>query len=315
MTWGLAHGRAMIRAAQAHRDLDLDQSRYVDVYQALHRAGLMVICTPMSALFGAYLPAAVGSGGRKAGVLLNSHRSVIDQRHSAAHELGHHVFGHGECVSEGSQVFEDNDPGAWPVREKEAEAFAAWFLMPRVATRKVIAALGVEAITRPDEVYQIGLHLGTSYQGTLRHLASLKLISSANARSWARLPRGKVRARAVGRAASSPGNDIWVLGPAAHGATLHVRPGDRLVVSLSSTTDSAAETLSQPAGVRRAISPSGDEAGMLGFELDLDDPLEFDITDQFSAGGPLRHPAAGRLGWEVTLAPVRVPRVGFNEPD
>jgi hypothetical protein len=305
----------MIRAAQAHRDLDLDQSRYIDVYEALHRAELMVVCAPMSALFGAYLPAAVGPGGRKAGVLLNSHRSVIDQRHSAAHELGHHVFGHGECVSEGSQVFEDSDPGAWPVREKEAEAFASWFLMPRVATRKVIAALGVEVITRPEEVYQVALHLGTSYRGTLRHLVSLKLISSADASRWARLPRGKVRARAVGRAASSPVNDIWILGPAAHGATLHVRPGDRLVVGLSSATDSAAEPLTPPAGVQRAISPSGDEAGMLGFELDLDDPLEFDITDQFSAGGPLRLTAPERGGWEVKVASVRVPRVGFNEPD
>ncbi|MGW0192047.1 ImmA/IrrE family metallo-endopeptidase [Nonomuraea sp. NPDC003201] len=312
MTWGLAHGRAMIRAAHAHRDLGLDQSQYIDVYEALHREDLLVYCAPMSALFGAYLPAAIGPTGRKAGVLLNENRSVIDQRHSAAHELGHHVFGHGECVSEGSQVFEDNDPGAWPVREKEAEAFAAWFLMPRVATRKVIAALGIAAVTQPDEVYQIALRLGTSYRGTLRHLVNLKLISQTNANSWARLPKGKLRARAGGRPVSREVGDVWVLGPAAHGTTLHVLSGDRLVIDMPLVEGSAQPPI-QPAGIRLAYSSDGAEAGMLELEPHLG-PLELDVTTQFSTRGPLRLQAPGGSEWEVTLVPVRVPRHGFNEP-
>jgi hypothetical protein len=313
VTWGLAHGRAMIRAAQAHRDLGLDQGAYIDVYQALARADLILYGEKMDGLFGVYIPAVSGPKGRKAGVCLNTYRSPIDQRHSAAHELGHHVFGHGECASDITQVFEDPDPEAWPVREKEAEAFAAWFLMPRVATRKVIAGLGIERLTSPDEVYQVALRLGTSYRGTLRHLANLKLITQGNAARWSRIPRGTLKNRAGGGLAAPPVGAAWVLGPASDGAVLYVQPGDRLVIASPPAPGAMGMPATVPRGVRRA-APSTGEEGVLPLEHDHHGPAEFDITDEFAAGGPLLLDQPGGPSWSIRLLPAPTLREGLNEP-
>lgn len=313
MTWGLAHGRAMIRATQTHRDLGLDPRAYIDVYQALGRAGLLVFGQPMADLFGAYLPAISGKGGRKAGVVLNTHRSPIDQRHSAAHELGHHVFGHGQCTSDITQVFEDPDPGTWPTREKEAEAFAAAFLMPRTAARKVIELLGIDRITRPDEAYQVALHLGTSYRGTVRHLAAIKLISQGEATRWARVPKATLRNRAGTSLAAPPTGSVWVLGPASDGAVLHVRPGDRLVIDSPLAQGPASTPAALPPGVSRADPASAADQGALALEFENGGPIELDITDAFCTGGPLRLEPQEKAGWQAILAPVPALRDGLNE--
>lgn len=315
MTWASAHNRAMIRAAHAHADLGMDQGEYVDVYQAVHRAGLELFAKPMDQLFGVYLPYVPGPRGTLSGVLLNLHRSPVDQRHSAAHELGHHVFGHGECAAEGTQVFQDTDPATWPTREKEAEAFAAWFLMPRKAVRKVIARLGVDKITTPDEVYQVALHLGTSYRGTLRHLPNLKLLSRGRVAAWTKLPRGKIRARAGGGLGADRPGEVWALGPAAHGSRLHLTPGDRLVIC---SAGGSVIPSALPAGVRQqtaALLGGAGTGGLLELEMDGSATLVLDVDDAFSSAGPLQVDMGRSAGpWQAALAPVPGLRLGHNPP-
>lgn len=248
MNWRDAHRTAMIRATQAHHELGVDPSGYVDVYQALHRAKVMLMAQPMPGLFGIYLPATAISN---AGVMVNSERDDIAQRHSAAHEIGHHLFGHALCLDEGINAFDTANPGSWPAAEKQAEAFAAWFLMPGRAVRGVLRVLGLTQLTRPEEVYQVALHLGTSYRGTLRHLVNLKLLSAGQAAEWTKARPAVLRARAQASLCDAPPGRVWALGPSADGAMLRVRPGDRLAI----TTGGHGQPCELPAGVV-AVTPA-----------------------------------------------------------
>ncbi|MFD0394650.1 ImmA/IrrE family metallo-endopeptidase [Streptomyces nogalater] len=72
-------------------------------------------------------------------MLLNASLNAVTQRHTAAHELGHHRLGHRTAADEEMDPALRWGDGSWPEEEKTAEAFAAWFLMPLPAVR---AALG-----------------------------------------------------------------------------------------------------------------------------------------------------------------------------
>jgi antirestriction protein ArdC len=95
MDWKLAHRIAGMAAAQAHRDLEIDRSTYVPIHDALLSAGLAVVARPMGRLFGMYF---APNDKQPAGVLLNAGLDVINQRHTAAHELGHHCQGHSTAI-------------------------------------------------------------------------------------------------------------------------------------------------------------------------------------------------------------------------
>ncbi|WP_436776756.1 ImmA/IrrE family metallo-endopeptidase [Yinghuangia sp. YIM S09857] len=92
MNWDVAHKVAAIASVQAHRDLGVDRAGYVHVHAALTRAGVDVLARPMPTLFGVYQP---GRAAEEPSVLLNARLNIVTQRHTAAHELGHHRLGHG----------------------------------------------------------------------------------------------------------------------------------------------------------------------------------------------------------------------------
>ncbi|GAA3123412.1 ImmA/IrrE family metallo-endopeptidase [Nonomuraea salmonea] len=126
MNWDVAHRVASMAAVQAHRDLGVDRLQYVDVYAALRRAGVIGMARPMARLFGVY----VSPQDNGPAVLLNENLDIIAQRHTAAHELGHHRLGHRSAYDQELDRATRWGDGTWPDEEKIAEAFAAWFLMP-----------------------------------------------------------------------------------------------------------------------------------------------------------------------------------------
>lgn len=60
---------------------------------------------------------------------VNSHHAHVRQRFSSAHELGHHLLGHGERIH--IDVTDSNPPGFDYRSERAANDFAADLLMPR----------------------------------------------------------------------------------------------------------------------------------------------------------------------------------------
>lgn len=240
LSWQDAHRLANIAAAQAHANLtvDLTGSR-VDVVGAIHRADIALMWQPLPNLFGAFL----NEPGSIPGIIINTALPRGARRHTAAHELGHAHLAHSTSVDDGSTIDtaladegdaipQMNRRRTWPDQEKLAEAFAAWFLMPR---RVVTAALRVLNLDRPqaaEDVYRLSLLLGTSYRTTLRHLPNLRKATTQSCNAWARTAPGIIKAR-IDRAAVPPPSrrhEVWQLTPRYNGLRLDLQPGDRIVL-------------------------------------------------------------------------------------
>lgn len=239
LNWQAAHRVANIAAAQAHGRLGVDLGGVqVNVEAAIHAQGAVLMWQQMPSLFGAY----VNEPGSVPGILINSGLPRGARRHTAAHELGHAFMGHVTTADDGSTIdtvlgdeFDAIPPAnrrrAWPDQEKCAEAFAAWFLMPRRVVASALTVVGVQGPTAPEDVYQLSLLLGTSYRTTLRHLPNLRLIGSQNAQAWSRVAPGTLKA-ALDRGTPSPASrrgDVYVLNRRFNGLNLTVGVGDRFV--------------------------------------------------------------------------------------
>lgn len=233
MSWQLAHRVAHIAASQAHAALGVDPAVFpVQMAPAIDRAGLELMWQPMPNLFGAYLDVP----GGVAGILVNNRMTRATRRQTAAHELGHHRLGHGEHLGD-CTVDPQAGPASirrgrgWSADEKAAEAFAAWFLMPRKAVLQALACQRLVRPTGPADSYRLSLLLGTSYRATVRHLPSLKLASAADAAAWGRIAPATLKRRLVAGAVTSTQDlDVWEVDHLADATTLYASPSDLLVI-------------------------------------------------------------------------------------
>ncbi|MET8808827.1 ImmA/IrrE family metallo-endopeptidase [Streptomyces sp. NPDC004546] len=228
MNWALAHRIASMAAVQAHRDLGVDRTQYVHMHRALKAAGVIGMAQPMPRLFGVYFsPADKGPA-----VLLNASLNVITQRHTAAHELGHHRLGHRTAADEEIDPALRWGNGSWPEEEKTAEAFAAWFLMPLPAVRAALGRICGSRPSTPEHVYRLARELGTSYAGTVRHLVNLRLLDSSRASQWVKLPPAGLRAALAGGTALPAQAHVHVITGASDGQTVYADAGDLLMLHL-----------------------------------------------------------------------------------
>lgn len=241
MSWSDAHRAAQIAAAQAHHDLGIDPSQgRIDVAAAIASANTLLFWRPLPRVFGAY----VNEPGGRPGIIVNSRLSPAVRRYTAAHELGHHWFGHATRIDDNGTIQEapTDDQGVvgprstrrgWPAEEKVAESFAAWFLIPRQAALSGLRQLDLVRPENAGDVYQLSLLLGAPYRATARHLPNIRLATYTQARSWITVPPGRLKA-AVDAHASPPATRagaVWALGPKMDGAVITLYPGDRVAIA------------------------------------------------------------------------------------
>jgi hypothetical protein len=289
MNWTIAHRVASIAAATLRHRLSLREDGYVDVLAGLRRCGLAVSGQDMPSLFGAYIPAGPGSHG---GILLNTTMGEATIRHTAAHELGHAQLGHVHCLAEGPDLFTGVARMKWPDEEKQAEAFAAWFLMPIRAVKVALTRLGLDVPREAADAYQISLHLGTSYAGTVRHLDHLGLVDHKVAADWTNVQPARLRSRLSGQRDHPPAR-VWDLPSLTDGSQLHVEQGDRLVVRtpvLAHRPDfvgpNTVTMLADPCGVAAGHGAEFDVAGR------IEDPTQLRVISR-----------DGQQLWSSTLMP------------
>lgn len=229
-TWTEANRLAHLAAAQAHGDLGVNTAAPpIDIYSAIGEADVVLMWRPMPRQFGAY----ISEPGSRPGILINNGLSHAAQRHTAAHELGHHRLGHRSRADDNLDPPETRWSG-WSDEEKIAEAFAAWFLMPRKATLAALSRLGLERPRSPEDVYRLALLLGTSYRSAVRHLPNLRLTGRDRARLWATVPPNKIKAKldqtTLPPLSRSP--DVWLIDKNFAETRLIVHLGDRLVITI-----------------------------------------------------------------------------------
>ncbi|WP_052371654.1 ImmA/IrrE family metallo-endopeptidase [Amycolatopsis taiwanensis] len=297
-TWRQAHRVAQLAAVHARADLDVPPDSYVDVVAAIRRADIPLMFQDMPGHFGTYIsPATHGPG-----ILVNSGLSMPTLRHTAAHELGHHQLRHGDSVDLGLDLWESQTPGAWTGTEMSAEAFAAWFLMPRPAVLRGLRLLGKDKPRSARDAYRLAALLGASFRGMCRHLANLELVSATTASTWARAGRARVRASLAGPYAPVSGGEVHVLDTGMRDATVHAAAGDLLIAT--------------PTVHAELKALGGDSAGWE--QVELDDPAEgqldlldepriacWQVTAEFTAPARLGSGSAAG-GWSVLVEPVSV---------
>jgi Zn-dependent peptidase ImmA (M78 family) len=96
-------------------------------------------------------------------------RPVARRNFTCAHELGHHLFGHGSTIDE--LRMEDADEEKAP-DEILADAFASFLLMPTLGIREAFTRRGlVPEKATPLELYAVACNFGVGQSTLVNHLA------------------------------------------------------------------------------------------------------------------------------------------------
>ena len=230
-----ANFEAMKRAITLHKKLRTDMTRQVDVYAAIKGIGVDLAFLPLANLSGAYLRATEETGGL-AGIVVNSKHPRSRQRFSAGHELGHHLRdGNQEVLIVDRQTeFHTRTAGLMKnQREATAEAFAAWFLMPRRLVEHLAGELHIADQPTAEDVYTLSLGLGTSYLATAGHLRALKVVTKDAYDRLAKVPPKWIKAQMAAHGPGDSWGDVWLIRQGDHdSARVTPRPGDEIVVEL-----------------------------------------------------------------------------------
>jgi predicted secreted protein len=232
--------RGMREALRLQRDLGLNEgdnrSRRIDVFGCIDRCGATLMFQPLDPLLGAFV-----REGTTAGILLSTRRPLGQQRFTAAHELGHLRLGHDphaddEGILRRGPIAGGNGFPEITGEEREADAFAPYFLLPTWLIKEQMELHGwaKSDFAVPSIVYQASLRFGTSYSGTVYGLEREKVI---NRRLRHRLL--EVQPRELKRALlpdyplmTTQGVDVWHLTERDEGAVIEAGRDDLFLLWL-----------------------------------------------------------------------------------
>lgn len=230
--WAMIHRVAVAESMRAHQELGIDASQPIDPFLALRRSGVVVMRQPLDRLSGAYLPAN-STPGSQPGVLINVSHPLSRQRYTAAHELWHHRRDRDIVLDVDTEWMargEDRETD----RERLAEAFASWFLMPKALVKSMLGSLGVDPQELDEQsIYALSLELGTSYTATIRHLHGLKLLTSKVRDRLLKIsPQSIKRALGATDVAADSWRDVHLIGPRVRAHAIGAVEGDVVVLVL-----------------------------------------------------------------------------------
>lgn len=253
--WTAIHRVALAESMRAHRELGIDTSQPIDPFLALQRSGVLVMRQPLDRLAGAYLPA-TSTAGDQPGVLINVSHPLSRQRYTAAHELWHHRRDR-DLVLDSDTEWLARGGDSQSDRERLAEAFASWFLMPKRLVTSMIDMLGVSPPHFDEQsVYALSLELGTSYTATVRQLYGLKtLTATLRDRLLKTTPQSIKRALGEADLAKDPWRDVRLIGTWAH--RVGAVEGDVVVLELPEIPSSG--YIWQPTAVPGIVNLERDE--------------------------------------------------------
>lgn len=163
------------RALEVRAQFSIDRDSGVDPIDLAGRLGLQVWLRDANAYDGVY-----SSGGPPI-IVLASNRPLGRTAFTCAHEIGHHIFGHGATVEE---IVEERDSSTLAPAEVQADSFAANLLMPRSAVVHAMAVRGIKAAAiAPAQVFQLASWLGVGYASLISHMChQLKLVNYGEAK-------------------------------------------------------------------------------------------------------------------------------------
>jgi hypothetical protein len=135
---------------------------------------------------------------------LSARRPLPRRAYNCAHELGHHVFGHGSSIDE---LREDAKARPWDdPKEFLADTFAGFILMPIIGLRRAFSVRGwTPEKATPAQIFTIACEFGVGYATLLTHLsAGVNMLSRGRAEALHRVTLKAVRMDILGAQTIDP---------------------------------------------------------------------------------------------------------------
>jgi Zn-dependent peptidase ImmA (M78 family) len=192
-----------------------------DIYESIVRQGVDLRFMGIKSLEGFYL-----SDGTSAQINVCTFRPSGLQRFIAAHELAHHVLGHGSTFD--PQLDHVDRLRSPAPEERLAELFARYLLMPRKAVYKGLVNIGANLKDlQPADIYRVASWLGVGY-GTLLHQMrwSLQLLDQAQFDALLRAKPQTIKQALAPCLAKYGGNELWPAHSSWDGSHIHAQIGD-----------------------------------------------------------------------------------------
>ncbi|MHB9145641.1 MAG: ImmA/IrrE family metallo-endopeptidase [Symbiobacteriia bacterium] len=301
---------AFRQAVGALRHYGVDDDRPVDVLAVLRNAGIVVMRQPLGNLAGAYIPTPTRSSAPP-GIILNSSHPLARQRYTAAHEFCHHLRDRTAAFDTYDSTNRRDNIGPTD-RERIAEAFASWFLMPRSLVASALKKVESPPRTMEETVLALSQYLGVSYTAAIMHLYTLRHLNMAEVTRLRRAKPSVIKQSMGGKLGSTTWNDTWVLNLNYHGATLHMREGDEVQVVVPESPSTGHEWAGAQGAIAAAFEISDlDAIGALGLRR-----FVFPLRQAGSAQIHLREvqswepsSISGRLNIDISVSK----RVGVDE--
>ncbi len=208
--------KAMAEALRLRQRTHVGLADPICVYELAAGQGIEVKFVEISTMEGAYIDAP------KPHILVSSLRPSGRRSFTCAHELGHHLLGHGSTLDE--FVSGRNEPQS-PIEEFEADCFAGILLMPKVAIDRAFMLRGWKAEQcTPDQAYVISNLFGVGYTTLIHHLQSaLRILPRGQANKLLKVTPHKAQALATGWESTSK---AWVVDEHWTGRPIDVEVGD-----------------------------------------------------------------------------------------
>jgi Zn-dependent peptidase ImmA (M78 family) len=190
----------------------------------------------------------------RACILVSSLRPTGRRAFNCAHGFGHHVFGHGNCIT---SVSVNGSQPHFNEQEFLADAFASAFLMPRTTVSHAFSSRGwpIQQATC-EQFYVVASWLGVGYETLISHMRdTLRLIPSAQAALLLKKQPKQIRAELIGAATN---NNVLVVDQHWTGRPVDLAVGDILIVPQNADVESNDVELVEWEGdnkLYRAISP------------------------------------------------------------
>lgn len=171
-------------------------------------------------------------------ILVSALRPAGRQAMTAAHELGHHIFGHGTRIDEyiRSQDEQREPMTTLEPEEMAANTFAGFFLMPKAAVERAFAERGLTPTgAQPEQVFAVAGWFGVGYATLIHHMRlSLEMLSKPQAKALLSVQPKRIRQQILGTATAL---DCFLLNHPWTGRALDMQVDDIALVDANAALD------------------------------------------------------------------------------
>lgn len=131
-------------------------------------------------------------------------RPLARRTFTCAHELGHHVFGHGSTIDELRD--DESNAAVRPPNEVMADAFAAFVLMPTLGIREAFKKRDLQPnAATAQEIYAIACNFGVGQATLVNHLAyGIGMINSEQRSKLGIVTPKMIRTKLIGASVPEP---------------------------------------------------------------------------------------------------------------